>query len=372
MPGLAALLATLTLGTDTLERTTQGTASGQVAFGVRSVDNDMTTVQTVGSSVQLRQGASTDLAAAADARWDSGYDLGNGDQLRVLAIWLDGAVGNRPALDARRDVSREAYAATSVGFSLAPLFGAHGDRRLAALRFGFGGDRLWQGDRRRAQITGDVEVAAYCRLVDGGEPHCLHILEVDDTGVSGKQQATVTNVAIARATGLAGHFELGLGLVTDTVTIGTDAYSSDPATMVTTENLPTMTVLAGSVGAVARVGTMRLVLRGARTGYVSLDHDLSIEDRATLTASLPLDAHTTISASGFLAHTRWWSSATDPGSSAVTSGGELAVVARVHAFDVRASAGVAQSFYPSLDGAAPEAPALGMRSTVQLSRAIDL
>lgn len=374
MSDLVALLATLTLGggAETIDHDTQGTASAQALVGSHQVDKLADSIATAAASMQLRDGSSsTDVAGALDARWEGSYDLGNGERLPILGAWLDGALGSRPALDARRDVGRATYAGTSAGFRLA-AFGAEDNRRATILRFGFGGDRLWQGDQRRAEMTAEFGLADYCFLNPGGEAWCLHLLDAEAVGVSGKQQATVTNFTIARATGLAGHFEIGIGLVTDTVALSNKEKSNDPADWVITENLPRKTVLAGSLGAVAQVGEMRVSLRGVRTGYVSLDHDLSIEDRATLTAALPLDAHSSITATGFAARTRWWSSAMDPGSSAVTGGGELAVGTRVEHFDLRASAGVAQSFYPELDGAALAAPAVGVRSTVQLSRAIDL
>jgi len=75
---------------------------------------------------------------------------------------------------------------------------------------------------------------------------------------------------------------------------------------------------------------------------------------------------------GFTARTRWWSSQADQGSSASTGGGEVAFATRIHAFDLRATSGIARSFYPTLDNAALGAPAVGLRSTLQLSRALDL
>lgn len=364
---------TLTLGAgeETIDRDAQGTLSAEALVGVHQVDKSADSTATAEVASELRSGDTTDLAASGEATWIADYDVGGGQRIPILGAWLDGEAGKRPGLDARRDVEREAYATTSAGFRLG-IWGAHDDLRASALRFGFGGDKLWQGGQRRAQITAEFELAYVCRLHDGAEPFCVHLLEAYGTGVSGKQEATVTNFTIARATGLAGHFELGVGLVTDNVNIGRDAQSTDPRDTVMTENLPRMTVLAGSAGAVASVGPLHVSLRGVRTGYVSLDHDLSIEDRATLTATLAIDPRTTLTATGFAARTRWWSSEADPGSSASTGGGEVAFATRIHAFDLRAASSIAQSFYPTLDSAALSAPAVGFRSTLQLSRAIDL
>ena len=373
MAGLTTLIALLTLGggADTIDHDTQGTLAADALVGTRGVDNEVTTVTTADASAELR---GSELATGGAVRVDAGYDLHHDEEMQVLSLWLDGGLGKRPALDARRDMGRQRYATTSVGFLIGPAYSADVTHHVTIFRFGFGGDMLWQGDQRRARITADVELFGYCHVHydSDDEAYCLHVLEMDGAGVSGKQEATVTNLMFARATGIAGHFELGLGLVTDTVAIGNNDQSKDPADWVVTENLPRKTVLAGSVGAVAQAGPLRLGVRGVRTGYVSLDHDLSIEDRASLTASLPIDKHATLSATGFAARTRWWSSAMDPGSSAETGGGEVSVAMKIHAFDVRAATGVARSFYPELDGGALSAPATGFRSSVEVARAIDL
>jgi len=362
---------TLGAGEDTIDRDAQATLSADATAGVHQVDQQADVAAIAEATTQLRTGDTGELAAGAHARWTADYDLGDGTQVPIDAFWFDAELGKRPGLDARRDVAREAFATTSVGFRITAA-AAHGDQRAGLFRFGFGGDKLWQGDERRAQITAEVELGFYCRVKPDVQAYCVHVLEMDGVGVSGKQEATVTNLSFVRATGLAGHFELGLGLVTDTVAIGRDAQSTDPRDTVVTENLPEKTVLAGTVGAVTAVGPLRVSVRGARTGYVSLDHDLSIEDRATVVASLAIEPHTMLTATGFAARTRWWSSAMDPGSSAATGGGELAVTSRIHSFDVRAGTGIARSFYPQLDGAPLETPAVGIRSTLQLSRAIDL
>jgi hypothetical protein len=363
---------TVGAGEETIDKAAQGTLSADAVAGIHEVDKAADSTATAEVSTELRSGATTELAASGEAQWIADYDVGGGQRMPVLGVWLDGDLGKRPALDARRDVGRQAYEATSVGFRIAPLFGAEGDRRVTALRFGFGGNKLWQAGERRAEITAEFELGYYCRLHDDAEPFCVHIFDVDGTGVSGKQQATVTNLTFARVTGLAGHFEVGLGYITDTVAIGNNAQSMDPRDTVVTENLPSKHLLAGSLGAVAAVGPLHVSLRGERTGYVSLDHDLSVEDRATLSATLAVDKRATLTATGFAARTRWWSSQMDPGSSAATGGGELAVAAHIEHFDVRAGTGIARSFYPTLDGGALGAPAIGFRSTLQVTRAIDL
>jgi hypothetical protein len=97
---------------------------------------------------------------------------------------------------------------------------------------------------------------------------------------------------------------------------------------------------------------------------------MSIEDRVSFTAALPLASHTKVSASGFAARTQWWTSKTDPGSHANTGGAELALDTRLHDFDVHAGAGLARSFYAVLDGAAADRPSLGFRSAIDVRHSI--
>ncbi len=93
-------------------------------------------------------------------------------------------------------------------------------------------------------------------------------------------------------------------------------------------------------------GPVEIGLRAKRTGFFSLDGDMSIEDRATLTAALPLADHAKLSASAFLARTHWWTSKSDPGSAASTGGGELALDLRLHQFDIHVAGGVARQLDP--------------------------
>jgi len=186
---------TLGAGEETIDKASQGTISADAAVIAHQLDKSADSTGTVGVASELRTGDKTDVAASGGGNWTVDYDVGGGQRMPVLGLWLDGDLGHRPGLDARRDVEREAYATTNVGFRLAMLFGAEGDRRATALRFGFGGNKLWQGGQRRAEITAEFELAYYCRLHADAEPWCLHLVEVDGTGVSGKQEATVSRRA---------------------------------------------------------------------------------------------------------------------------------------------------------------------------------
>ncbi|MBV8761317.1 MAG: hypothetical protein JO257_28730, partial [Deltaproteobacteria bacterium] len=136
MPGLTSLIALLTLGggADTIDHDTQGTVAADALVGTREVDNQVLSQATAGASTELR---GSELSASGAARWDAGYDLHHGEQMQLLSVWLDGGLGKRPALDARRDVDRERYATTSVGFLIAPAFSADVTHHVTMFRFGF-------------------------------------------------------------------------------------------------------------------------------------------------------------------------------------------------------------------------------------------
>lgn len=163
--------------------------------------------------------------------------------------------------------------------------------------------------------------------------------------------------------------DVGIGGITNTTKLSIKK-EGEPEQTVQTEDLPQIDTLAWNVGIATMVGPVEVEARSQRTGYVSLDGDMSIEDRASVTAALPLSVHTKLSATGFAARTWWWTSKTDPGSHANTGGGELALDTKLHDFAVHAGAGVARSFYAVLDGGAPDRPALGFRSAVDVRHSI--
>jgi hypothetical protein len=99
--------------------------------------------------------------------------------------------------------------------------------------------------------------------------------------------------------------------------------------------------------------------------YLTLDDQLSVEDRVEGSIDLSTD-DTNIALRGFAARTTWWTDAQDPGSTALTGGGELAIAREDRGFAWDASLGVARSFYASADGA----PSLGARGTLEIRRSL--
>lgn len=368
-----------------------------VGIGEESVGKDTRGSVTVGSSVEtaggydsgpdhgyqarasasagLRAGTDTDATASLEGAADIGYAFA--DRFVALSgVYANASLGNRPGLASRRDVARETFASTGIGFRLTPMWEERGDLRVTWLRFGFGGSMFWQATGTRASITGELEGYMRCRVRADRSARCLHVLDLDMVGNSGGQEIFVMNGDLVRVSGLGVknlHVELGVRAISNqgSISVTDEGEEPTPGNTVTTEDLPVISELGPVAAITALAGPARVELRAERTGYASLEGDMTIEDRASVTTSLAL-GRTTLTAGGFAARTRWWTSKMDPGSADVTGGGELGLATRVSRFDLKASVGLARSFYPVLDGGVVDTPGVGMRSSVSISRAIDL
>ncbi|MEO6771546.1 MAG: hypothetical protein ABI467_00805 [Kofleriaceae bacterium] len=358
-------------GEEQIGRTAEGTltAGAHATQIARAADAIATT--SAEANLELRSGSDgTDGAANVSAK-AAIAPLGVPDR-PAFGVWAGAELGSRPALDARRDVARAAYARAGAGFELGVTLPYRGHVYGIAVA-DIGGTLEHQAGAERATYTFDVDTYYQCRLRSEGPAACLHVLDISATGVSGASQAVVSDIYFARWTGLdlgVAYGELGIGVITDTATLGIEDGDGKEVATVKTENLPRMSVGAYDAAIATMVGPVEVDARAKRSGYVSLDGDMSIEDRATLTAALPLATGAKLSASAFVARTHWWTSKSDPGSHADTGGGELALDLSVHDFDVHASTGVARSFYAQLDGAAPGVPTLGFRSAIDIKHAI--
>lgn len=367
----ADIAITAGAGEEQIGKSSQGT----LTLGARADDTEVAPdsfgTGSVESNVQLRSGSEgTDGAANLAGKLEGGYP--GLPERPVLGVYANAELGSRPALDARRDVGRGAYASSGAGFAIGPAI-RHGDNVLGIFYFKIAGSLEAQDHAKRATYLFDVDLYYHCRLRATGPAACLHILDTHATGVSGGTQAVVSDLYFARWTGLdlgVAYGELGFGVITDNAQLGIQDGKGNEQATVTTQDLPLITVGTYDAAVATMVGPIEIDTRVKRTGYVSLDGDMSIEDRASLTAALPLAPSAKLSASAFVARTHWWTSKTDPGSHANTGGGELALDLAVHDFDVHASTGVARSFYAVLDGSAPDAPALGFRSAVDIKHVI--
>ncbi len=357
-------------GAEQIGSDANGSVSGEGHTIYRELEQRYVSTFEAKAGAALRSGTTgTDGAANLDASFSIAHS-GVPDR-PLIGAWASAELGARPALDARRDVGRDLFAGAGAGFQLG-LAAQTGDRVRGAMYMNIAGTLQAQTDAQRATFTLDLDVYYSCRLRPDARSRCLHVLDTYSTGVSGKTQAVVTNAYFARWTGLdlgRAWGDIGIGAITNMTKLSIES-NGEPVQTVQTEDLPRIEALAWNAGLATLVGPVEVEARSQRTGYVSLDGDMSIEDRATVTAALPLAEHTKLSASGFAAYTRWWTSKTDPGSHASTGGGELSLDTKLHDFDVHASAGVARSFYAVLDGGAADRPALGFRSAVDVRHSI--
>jgi hypothetical protein len=322
----------------------------------------------------LRAGADTDIALGVEGAADLGYAFAD-RFVKLSGVYAHASLGNRPGLASRRDFARDTYASTGIGFRLTPVFFERGDLRTTWFRFGFGGALAYQGGSR-ASATAELGLYMRCRVRQDNVGRCIHVLDLNMVGNSGKQEVVVGNIDLVKITGLGTrnfHAELALRSVSNqgSISVMEDGEMETPENTVMTEDLPAISEWAPVGALTAITGPATTVLRAERMGYASLDGDMTIEDRASLTTSIAIRRHT-LSLGGFAARTRWWTSKTDPGSSDATGGGEVGFATRWQRFDLKATVGLARSFYPVLDGGAADSPAVGFRSSVNVSRALDL
>ena len=363
---------TVGAGMQQIGKATESSVSASAQASDVEYTNDLVTTLAADSSAELRGGSDgLNATGALGARLGGAY-IGVPER-PVFAAFGTLGFGTRPGLDARRDLGRSGYASATGGFELG-LAVHHGDRVIGIGYFDIEGGFEDQGAAQRATFVFNMEAYYACRLRAGARARCLHVVDIENTGVSGGTQAVVSNISVVRWTGLdlgGAWADIGFGAITDTAKLSTEDGHGNVVSTVQTEDLPIIQVGSYDARLATMAGPVELDLRAKRTGFVSLDGDMSIEDRASLSAGLPIAAHAKLTASAFLARTHWWTSKSDPGSAASTGGGELALDLRLHQFDIHAAGGVARSFYAVLDGAmAPEQPSLGFRSAIDVKHSI--
>ncbi|MCE9577500.1 MAG: hypothetical protein K8W52_30405 [Deltaproteobacteria bacterium] len=333
-------------------------------------------VAAAGASVRGRAGSDAPLGLATWAqvgyRWLPDAQ-GRGMGVFPVTFSHDGVIGALPGLGARRDGVRGAYAREQLGAEFVGFQGFWPGHRADYLRMGFGSAWSTSQDGVVHHQTGaHAEGGAICWLRAAPAPEaCLRFFEMDMLGVEGGSSAAIGEFAPARVTGIpvGGGVYLdatGGGAFLGTMTISS---SNQPTHTIVTEDLPEMAVGTYDLRLYRPRGPVAIEARARRAMYVSTEGDLSIEDRAELSLAMS-GRRTTVTARGFAARTRWWTSKTDPGAMSDSGGGELALAHQRGAYTLGASAGVARSFYGALDGAAVGAPSLGARGTLELRRAL--
>jgi hypothetical protein len=263
-----------------------------------------------------------------------------------------------PSLLASRDTARAGFAREQLGLDITGLTALWGGRRLDVIDEGVGFAWTWQPDGTRGLEAGlhalmvryshgDLAADVFdLRAQLGGE--------LDGPAGGGVVDVTPVRLAGLRVGGatidLAGGFEGGGGA------------RRDPTGAVI--DLPNVDIGAYDVG--LRAGAVEA--RAQRRMYLALDGELSVEDRVDAQVGTARGA-TRIALRGFAARTTWWTDAQDPGTTALTGGGEVAIARADRGFDWDASLGVARSFYAT-DGGTAGAPGLGARGTLEVRRSL--
>ena len=362
----------------TAERGGEVDVDGYVAAGARGwlPDALFDAAVATGGQVALRAGDEPGLGVDhwARAHWLPLFQersLPGGDtSMWPLELEHRFELGALPALDGRKDGARTAFGREQLGGTMQGITWSDAERRVEFVEIGVGWAWSWiEGAALHRQIGWHGMFGRVCGERGADLPeHCVEIVPFQALGVEGGSSAAIVSLQPARITGqhVAGPLYADLsGGVGGTGTITVDNGGGDVHT-ITTDDLPD--VSAGTYDVHAYTVGGGFDARAHRTLYLTLDGDLAIEDRAE--AALAWGARTRITLRGFAARTTWWTSKTDPGTAAVTGGGELDVARTDRGLAWDASLGVARSFYATLDGAAADAPALGARGAIEVHRAL--
>lgn len=317
-----------------------------------------------------RDGAGGTAAGNVVARADVEPDAGNTRTPLELTGWF--ALAGRPSLaDPRRGLrDTSTGAGGTVSFPLVVARTERGAHHVVLSRVG--GSTTVQGGHSLSEVIWDTTVYAYCRARRAHTPFCVDAFVFDATGVYGVDEAVLVTLYPVRLLGI--PLVAGFSLDAAGGVIGNDAKmtaseNGQPVAELTTNDLPVIGAGAWDLRLAGAIGAAGVELASRRTGWVSLEGDMTIEDRASAAITGRAGA-TSFAVTGFAATTRWWTSRDDPGSVANTGGAELALGRRVAGFDVVVSGGVARTFYATLDGGSPTTPALGFRGGVSIQKAL--
>ncbi len=295
------------------------------------------------------------------------------DQVAPFELTASYDLERRPALTDPRNGLRAASTSASASVRVPLIYYRSGRNRHAFWESRLGGALTQQGDRVLQQHHFDTRVYYYCRVRAGtASPFCIDALVWNATGVTGVDKALIHELYPLRLAGVPVGLGLGLDVAAGGLTnTGSMTVSKDdqPIQTITSEDLPQIFVGAWDARLHGPVGGAGFEARWRRAGWVSLDGDLTIEDRASASISVRA-GRTSLALSGFVADTRWWTTMADPGYQARTGGGELTVGRKIADLDVVATVGAARSFYATMDGGAPTDTGLGVRGGISISRPI--
>jgi len=304
-----------------------------------------------------------------------GVDLGRPAEVPLFDVEVDGGLGVRPGLDARRDVGRGAYTHGRVRGHFTLGYFRSGDRRSGGLDGALGSRVVWQGGQHRIEHTMEMRGWYRCRLRGlDGVPSCADYFVLEAAGVTGGTEAVMATLYPVRLR--------GLGLPGDVYVDAAVGFFSNDGTMtieqdgmiveqITTEDLPSVSAWTWDVAVRRRWTDLTVEARTKRSGYITLDGDMSIEDRSSLTAS-GRRGRAALGAGGYAARTTWWTSKLDPSQTELTAGGDAWVTGPIAGVDAELRVAAGRTYYAALDGAVPAAPGLGVEATLTVRHDVKL
>lgn len=360
-----------------------GTVAGAARYAKYDQNKQGKRRKTATATGTLRGGTDWEAAASANATYAIGYDVGD----RVIEMFggdITYGFGARPALDARRDLGRGSYASKRATFWI----GLPADDEVASNPERGGYFRITttteqivqldpatpEEDRRQVRVEATIDSWFNCHLQVNAPARCIHAGVLDIWGASTGGGAVIAKLDGIRVEKLGAHgiyLDVAAGGLTNRGTLEVENTEGGPPHTFESTDLPAIDSLTYDAGLTIGNRVFHVAARGSRAGFITLDGDMALEDRATFSATLAL-RRATVGLRGFAARTTWWTAKDDPGQTAETGGGELVAAFSIRGFDITAGLGRARTFYPTLDGAAVDKPALGTRASLGITRTIGL
>jgi hypothetical protein len=332
------------------------------------------------------------LSSRADSRGAAALRLSSGEpgvslehqlfvrpyEFEVFQLELGNQLGVelRPALSQRPDLWRRRYSreAFQVGLVGVQYLGARVGAQLMIIEEGFAWE--WQHDAadgasgRRFSTTSDWSPLAITHRKDGALDGKFDLIALEAIAIDAARDGVVMETLFARFTDvpvgpLPLHFDAAYGRgATGWSQISVDG---EVVSDIGSEDLPVIDAPVGRLRLRTAIGGVEAEVAAERHLYLTFDTALALEERATARLSLPA-WRGQLTGTGFAAHTELWSSPVDS-EDFVTGGGSLALAYPLpDAWQLAASAEVAQSFYATIDADRALHAELAARIDVTLRR----
>ena len=264
------------------------------------------------------------------------------------------AIEQAPKLSDRPDRWRRRYdeGELDVDVIFAQWIGEHWGVQFCRCDNGFGSATQHDGDAadQHSLQTADWAPLAITRRRDGEEVARLDPMALEARGIGGDHSGVVLTTWVPRLSGLV------LGPVHLDLAVGEAATGWEQATVddqvvstITSNDLPVMHVPAARAHVRATLGRFDASAGFDRGMYLGQDAQLVVEERGTASLGTAFGS-TTVTASGFAAHSVIWTSPTES-SEHVSGGGLFAVGLELpDRWQLVNQAQLARTFYATVDG----------------------